>query len=131
MPTLLKIFAFILGLCGLIMLFGTLGNIEMIQEELVGWLMLVFLANVLPIGASIFLYRKGIKMEKDLNYRKYEAMVLDLVQEKGGTLTIADVTVNTSMTYKEADSFLKEMYVHGVLGMDTNGEGQIEYFLNA
>lgn len=131
MSTFLKIFAFILGLCGLIMLFGTLGNIEMIQEELVGWLMLVFLANVLPIGASIFLYRKGIKMEKDQNYRKYEAMVLDLVQEKGGTLTIADVTVNTSMTYKEADSFLKEMYVHGVLGMDTNGEGQIEYFLNA
>ena len=127
MSTLLKILAFILGLIGIAMFVGTMGNIDMIPDELGDWLGMLFLMSLMPIGFAIILYR----LSKRKDYRKYEAMVLRLAQEKGGKLTIADVTVNTSMTYKEADSFLKEMYVHGVLGMDTNGEGQIEYFLNA
>ena len=131
MPTFLKILAFLLGLLGAIMLFGTLGNLNMIEEELVGWLTLVLLANVLPIGLSIYFFRKSKKMAADRHYRKFEAMVIKLAQEKGGKLTIADVTVQTSMTFKEAEAFLKDMYVHGVMDMDVNAEGQIEYFLKA
>lgn len=129
MSALLKILAFILGLLGIAMFVGTIGNIDMIPNELGDWLGMLFLMSLMPIGFAILLYRLSNK--KDRDYRKYEAMVLKLAQDKGGILTIADVTVHTSMTYKEADAFLQEMYLHGVLGMDTNSEGQIEYSLKA
>ncbi len=131
MHAILKIIAVILGLFGTVMLVGTLGNIDMIPDKLSDWIGMVLAMNVLPIGLSIFLFRRSKKMAKDRDYRKYEAMVLKLAQDKGGILTVADVTVHTSMTYKEADSFLNEMYVHGVLDMYANAEGGIEYSLKA
>ena len=90
--------------------------------------MLAFLALV-PLMIALIFYRKALKVFKDTNYRKYEARIIDMAQQNKGIVTAAQVTIKTKLTFKEAEGFLKEMYLSGLFDMDMNDEGRIEYSL--
>jgi len=113
------------------MLLSTMLNLDMIPDQLNDWLGMLFILSLLPLGIGILILRKANQISKDQKYRETEAIIIAMAQQQDGKLTIADVAVKTSMTYKEAEEYLKEMYLNGLFDMDSNEKGQIEYYLRS
>lgn len=128
---LFKIIGVAFAVLGSLMLLSTLLNLEMIPDELSKWLGMLFIMSLLPLAIGVFLLRKGNQISKDNAYRDYEAKIIAIAQHQEGKITIADVAVKTSMTFKEAEEYLKEMYLNGLFDMDSNEKGQIEYYLRS
>ncbi len=126
-----KIVGVAFAVLGSLMLLSTLLNLEMIPDELNKWLGMLFIMSLLPLGIGVLLMRKGQQISKDKTYRDYEAKIIAIAQNQSGKITIADVAVHSSMTFKEAEEYLKEMYLNGLFDMDSNEKGQIEYYLRS
>lgn len=126
---LLRIVSIVFGLFGFLMFIGTMMNIEMIPGEIGKWIGMMLFMALLPLGIALLAHKQAQKIQKDKNYRKYEAVIISLAQKQNGVLTIADVAVKSDLTMKEAEEFLKEMYLSGLFEMDSDDQGRIVYTL--
>ena len=127
----LRIVAFAFAVVGFAMLIGTIGNYEMIPDELGQWIGMLCLMCLLPSTIAFFLFRKAKQVAKDKHYRKYESKVIALAKENNFTITAAIVAVKTDLTIKEAEAFLKGMYLDGLFDMEINDDARVEYRLRA
>lgn len=131
MTVLLKVLSIGFLAVGLLMLIGTIGNYEMIEDELTDWLGMLFFMSLLPTAIGALLWRKAARLASDKRNRKHEALIIAIAQAKNGKITSADVAVESDLTVAEGKKLLHEMYVNDLFSMHIEDEGQIVYELRS
>ena len=56
-----------------------------------------------------------------------EKQILNIAKEKGGRVTVSEISMNSNLSLDEAEKYLKEMASKGYAGMDVNDSGIIIY----
>jgi len=100
------------------------------SNEIFGqWLLIFFAFSLVPIGLGIGSFLKANGLHKARRYEKYEREIIAIAQQNNNRITLADVTIQTTLTHQESKSFLEKMYLEGIFDIDANDKGQVEYTL--
>lgn len=131
----IEIFFFAIGivliLFGLAMTGGGIADIfdpERDQEYTVFFMLsVVFVMGILPTIGGGWLCHHMYKTMRNRKVEEAEREILCLAQEHQGRLTIADVTINTSLSSAEAKKALDLCNMNGLTDVEVTDSGAVVY----
>jgi len=112
---------------GAFLTFGGALQLSEGKETFGSFLLLAFFMGVLPMFTGGWMIYTAKKNAAKNTIRNYEQKVLQLAVKSGGYITVAQVSMNTSLSSLEADTLLKEMQERGLFVLKISESGTIVY----
>lgn len=112
---------------GVFLTFGGVVQLNNGKETFGSFLSLVFFMGLLPILVGGWMIYSAKKTAAENIKENQEREVLRLAMQSGGYITIAQVTMATSLSPSEAETLLKRMQEQGILVLKVSDSGNIVY----
>jgi uncharacterized membrane protein len=104
------------------------------EESVVGWLAMVFLLGVMPMGLGAYLIKKSTQIRKTLSAQNehmteqlMERKILQVAAELGGKVTPSEIALKTHISLDKAHLLLQNMQEGGYAELEITQTGAIIY----
>ena len=120
-----------LALCifGALFVIGGLGNMISPAEGQSAAIFALFTLffGVVPLLAGIWMCVRSRRRSKMRVRENQERLILQLAQQRGGRLTVADVALNTALSSEKAKRLLEQYHLDGLSQVGVSDGGVVEY----
>ena len=121
--------AALLGVFGIVMIAGV--SIQFLEGtskySMVTDVLLTILLGILPLGYSVWLYKRVRQAATRRTVDDSEKIVLRLAKRHQGVLTVVEVAANSTLSVEQAKETLDQLNLKGFNEMDVSDAGILVY----
>ena len=104
------------------------------EKSIIGWLAMVLLLGIMPMGLGGYLIKKSTQIRKNLSAQKenmteqmMERKILQIAAELGGKVTPSEIALKTHISLEKANACLQNMQEGGYAELEVSQQGAIIY----